>query len=329
VQRLFLLDGMRGIAALAVVAFHMTPAGSGPFTQAWLAVDFFFLLSGFVMARAYGAKFADMGVSQFMRIRLRRLYPAILAGLALSVVLHVVPGPPDDLLWVKVVLAATMLPYPMSHFFPLNGVQWSLMFELLANALHAAIPAEAARVIPPVLMAVGAGCLVVAYLTGTPLNGGITLDTVGIGIVRTLFSFFAGVTLFHLYERGAFARVARLPMWLVLVPFAVCLVLPTLNLEALRDLLTMVVIWPMLLVLALRVADPSGWVAEACRRLGWLSYPLYAVHMPIFDAMRPLVRAWGWPAIALCCCLIAAAAITVARFTEPQFSRAPRLAPAS
>jgi len=69
VQRLLLLDGMRGIAALAVIAFHMSSSRGALFAEAWLAVDFFFLLSGFVVARAYGSRFATLGFRQFMRIR--------------------------------------------------------------------------------------------------------------------------------------------------------------------------------------------------------------------------------------------------------------------
>lgn len=316
-QRLLLLDGMRGIAALAVVAFHMPRSGPSFFAEAWLAVDFFFLLSGFVMARAYGSRFDTMGFREFMRVRLRRLYPAILVGLALAAALHLMLAPRDELLWVKIVLAAAMLPFPLGYMFPLNGVQWSLMFELIANALHAALPAKAMDVAAPVFAGVGAACLLIAFLSGTTINAGNTLSTLWMGAARVLFSFFAGVTLFGLYQRGALQRWLQLSAFTVLALFVLVLALPTLNAEAPRDLITTLVMWPLVLALALRVPEPTGWLAASCRRLGWLSYPLYATHMPINEAMQPLMRSWGWPGTALCWVVVLAVAYAAARATEP------------
>ncbi len=324
-QRLLLLDGMRGIAALAVVAFHMPRTGPSFFAEAWLAVDFFFLLSGFVMARAYGSRFDTMGFREFMRARLRRLYPAILVGLALAVALHLTLAPPDEQLWVKIILAAAMLPFPLGYMFPLNGVQWSLMFELMANALHAALPAKAMDVAAPVFAAAGAACLIVAFLSGTTINAGNTLSTLWIGVARVLFSFFAGVTLFGLYQRGALQRWLSLSAFTVLALFVVVLALPTLNAEAPRDLVTTLLLWPLVLVLALRVPEPIGWFAASCRRLGWLSYPLYATHMPINEAMQPLMRSWGWPGTALCWVAVLAVAYVAARATEPTTRSSGRL----
>lgn len=327
--RLLLLDGMRGLAALAVVAFHMPLVSKPLFAQAWLAVDFFFLLSGFVMARAYGSRFAAIGLRQFMRLRLRRLYPAILAGLLISAALHLALWPPNNLLWLEVLLAAVFFPFPFSNIFPLNGVQWSLMFELLANAVHAKIPAEAARSVPLMLMVVGAACLLFATFTGVRINGGNTLDTLWIGFARVLFSFFAGVTIFGAYQRGALARVPSLPQWLVLALFAFVLALPTVAVEPPRDPLTIILVWPLLFVLALRAPEPTGRFATACRHLGWISYPVYATHLPIFDAMRPLIAAWGWPATALTCAVMLAVAILVGRLTEPVRQKSQSLAPAA
>jgi peptidoglycan/LPS O-acetylase OafA/YrhL len=75
--------------------------------------------------------------------------------------------------------------------------------------------------------------------------------------------------------------------------------------------------WPLVLALALRVPEPTGWFAASCRRLGWLSYPLYATHMPINEAMQPLMRSWGWPGTALCWVVVLAVAYAAARATEP------------
>jgi len=257
----------------------------------------------------------------------RRLYPAILVGLLLAVALHLAFAPPDDLLWVKLVLAGAMIPFPMGNIFPLNAVQWSLLFELIANAMHATIPPEAARVVPPVLMVVGGACLLAAFVSGTTIDGGNMLGTLWVGLGRALFSFFAGVTLCGLHQRGVLSRIPNLPTPLVIGVFLLALALPVMSIEALRQLLTIVVLWPLVLVLALCAPEPSGWFAVACQRLGWVSYPIYATHMPILEAMRPLVRAWGWPATMLSCCLIAAAAVAIARLAEPPPRPQPRMLP--
>jgi peptidoglycan/LPS O-acetylase OafA/YrhL len=97
-----ILDALRGVAAAAVVTVHAplffhsvaTPGSvpdasghapmTGPLFEAYLAVDFFFLLSGFVLAHAYGEKLNDgMTSCQFMRCRLIRLYPLYLLALVI------------------------------------------------------------------------------------------------------------------------------------------------------------------------------------------------------------------------------------------------------
>ena len=69
------LDGLRGIAALAVVTRH-APYFRNPFFESYLAVDFFFVLSGFVLAHAYGQRLrGNLSILDFVKIRIVRLYP--------------------------------------------------------------------------------------------------------------------------------------------------------------------------------------------------------------------------------------------------------------
>src|SRR5690242_20549587 len=85
------LDGLRGVAALAVVVFHFMEMVIGNYSQlfighGWLAVDFFFCLSGFVIGYAYDDRIGAMGLRKFARVRLIRLHPMVVFGSVLGLV---------------------------------------------------------------------------------------------------------------------------------------------------------------------------------------------------------------------------------------------------
>jgi peptidoglycan/LPS O-acetylase OafA/YrhL len=158
-----ILDGLRGIAAAAVVSvharlfFHSVAAyGSvpdaagllpttGPLSEAYLAVDFFFILSGFVLAHAYGEKLKDgMSLWRFMGIRLIRLYPLHLLALSLALWPYLTLRATSlhaGTIAVQMLTALFFLPSPATDgegsLFPMNGPVWSLLFELIANGLFA------------------------------------------------------------------------------------------------------------------------------------------------------------------------------------------------
>jgi peptidoglycan/LPS O-acetylase OafA/YrhL len=74
--RIALLDGLRGLCALLIVFFHFHMVGDGLHNHAYLAVDVYFLLSGFVVASAYEARLkSGAGVGWFFGVRMARLYP--------------------------------------------------------------------------------------------------------------------------------------------------------------------------------------------------------------------------------------------------------------
>jgi peptidoglycan/LPS O-acetylase OafA/YrhL len=85
-----ILDGLRGIAAIMVVMLHILEIFSGGdhtklmINHGYLAVDFFFLLSGFVIAHAYDDRWNKMTIGQFFKRRLIRLHPLIIAGMTLG-----------------------------------------------------------------------------------------------------------------------------------------------------------------------------------------------------------------------------------------------------
>ncbi len=84
-----ILDGLRGTAAILVVAFHLIEANypvlaDHPMHHGYLAVDFFFLLSGFVIGYAYDDRWPSMSVKTFFKIRLVRLHPLVVISIVIG-----------------------------------------------------------------------------------------------------------------------------------------------------------------------------------------------------------------------------------------------------
>jgi peptidoglycan/LPS O-acetylase OafA/YrhL len=144
------LDGIRGVAALSIVTFHEGPwLGQLSPRAGYLAVDLFFVLSGFVIAEAYEGRLSEgsMTTLGFLKTRAIRFYPLFVAGIilgcgepAMSLALHrgyIVPVEHDA--WWSLVPGLFMLPCPpfasSTALYPLDSVFWSLLFEMLVNVL--------------------------------------------------------------------------------------------------------------------------------------------------------------------------------------------------
>lgn len=286
------LDILRGIAALCVVGLH-TRAIYGDqgwiFGKGYLAVDLFFMLSGYVMARTYDPRFAaGLGPIRFFLARYRRLWPVMAVG---SVI-----GLPK--LWFELQNPAAfawtagfnllLLPVPQEGpGFPLNIPAWSILFELTANLLHGLflwrlrlrwLVVLAGATIPAIFW-VGA-----SY--GTFDVGAHTFDFLA-GLPRVLLSYLIGVVLWHLW-RDEPALPVPPPLAMVAMPamFAAAWIM---GLKDWRlDLVFIVVACPLLIAGGLRLRSGGGVTSAAALALGALSFPLYAVHMPLLQAMQLL-----------------------------------------
>jgi len=139
------LDGLRGIAALSVVVLHCYRYfGDFTWSSAALAVDLFFVLSGFVLAYAYEAKLPTAS-GAFLKARLIRLYPLYLVGTllgmieALATMKYGGPAAMDRAtFWTSLPFSLAMLPTPW-QMYPFDGVMWSIFFELFINAVWAVL----------------------------------------------------------------------------------------------------------------------------------------------------------------------------------------------
>lgn len=195
------LDALRGIAAIGVVIFHMqlafNPLGV---PGGYLAVDLFFMMSGVVLSHAYEPRFrAGMGVVDFMRARLIRLYPLYLLGTLLGIAVTVASlhgrnsqGWGQAALLQAAVRALLFVPNfsttPVNQLFPLNIPCWSLFLELVVNLLFvAAWPLLTFRRLIAVCI-VSAGIVLVAVVHTGSIDQGSVAASLPVGIARTLFS---------------------------------------------------------------------------------------------------------------------------------------------
>ncbi|HET9652974.1 MAG TPA: acyltransferase [Usitatibacter sp.] len=294
-----LLDGLRGILALAVVVHHFT-ATSGRrevFASSALAVDFFFCLSGFVIAHAYEAQLrAGMPIAAFMARRVRRLYPLYMVGLVLGAMavwrMHAfsLAHVPSDVAAVAWLLNAMYLPFPNSvelpvhgaivvaALFPFNNPAWSLFFEMAANLVYACI----VRISNPMLLAVvalSAAGMVIAQDAYGEAPGWSTRNFPG-GICRTAYAFFSGVLLHRWLAPGA--RWGRQAAIALAIAVTAMLAVPRGHGYYIEYWLACaVLVVPVVVGLAAKCDVGSGRLAAWCDYSGRLSYPLYCLHYPL------------------------------------------------
>jgi peptidoglycan/LPS O-acetylase OafA/YrhL len=308
-HRYLVLDGLRGVAALAVMVMHKGRwfyAPGGFVGHAWMAVDFFFLLSGFVIASAYEARLqGGLPVLDFLRARFIRLYPLIALGMLLGLIypLGRIVGDDDaapSLAALAACLGRGLLLLPSltsdpvgSGLFPLNGPTWSLFFELVANLAYVLM---ARRLSTPLLatIVIVCGLLVATLPFRAGLDAGAQASGFWWGLARTGFGFFAGVLLFRL--RGLWqSRVPRAPVWLLAGPliaiFATPLGKPW---TPAFELVVVLLAFPLLLMVAAQT-PASGRLGAACTLSGELSYPIYALHYPLLVAIGAAVTGFLAP----------------------------------
>ena len=308
-----LLDGLRGVAAILVVFYHIFEglafAGGGSITtlnHGHIAVDFFFILSGFVISYAYDDRWGRMSAWQFFKRRLVRLHPMLVMGALIGVVTFAIAGfekwedkGVTPVGWVMVAMLLTMfmvpavpgVPYEVrgnGEMFPLNGPGWSLFFEYIGNILYALFIRRLSTKVLAVL-AVVLGVVHCWFFVGDvsgygSVGVGWTVDDVNFwgGMVRMMFPFTMGMLL----ARTFIPRKVKGAFWICTLVLVVLFAMPhinsegNINLNALYEVLCIAVIFPMLVRFA-ACGSCGVATARACSVLGEISYPLYIVHYPI------------------------------------------------
>ena len=299
------LDALRGVAALAVLLLHTRNYLLWPdlARSAYLAVDFFFVLSGFVVAHAYDAKLGrSLPVTRFLKLRLIRLHPLHLAGILVGAAAVIPAALAGDgrLSGGEVALALAFgslflpwpFPYQPPHLFPLNPPAWSLFFEVLASFAYGLTHRWLSqRVLIATVACAGAALCVKAAVTGT-IDGGVRWYSFEAGLARVFFSFPLGVLLYR--WRGSIpASLGTGGPWpLLAVLFLLCLPTVPAPWRAVYDLAFVAALAP-LLVAAGTQAAPSAAARPFFLALGAISFPLYVLHEPLRPGLLAVANGLG------------------------------------
>lgn len=300
-----ILDGLRGVAAIIVVLFHLAePLASSRLdnvvNHGYLAVDFFFLLSGFVIGYAYDDRWDKLTIGGFLRRRFERLQPLVVLGMTLGAIgfyytdstiwplIHTIP------LWkliVVMLIGYTLIPIPLSmdirgwqEMHPLNSVGWSLFFEYVVNILYAlGLRKLSNRALA--IFVVLAGAVLLHFAVTSPngdVTGGWTLnfEHMRVGITRTIFPFFAGLLLSRISRPVYIKNVFLLCSLMV----AAVLLMPRIGgaenlwMNGLYEAFCIIIVFPLIVYLGASNLTGNQTEQKICKFLGDLSYPLYMTH---------------------------------------------------
>ncbi len=326
------MNGMRGVAAIAVVIRHASLYFGFGLSSSYLAVDLFFCLSGFVIAHAYEARFErGMGVGNFMRARFIRFYPLFGLGIAITLVgvavgwvsrVHM-SWTPLSLAWCAAFNLAFLPAYlrPGMPVFPLDIPGWSLFFELLVNLLYVLSWRLLSNRVLIALLGVGTVALAVCATVFGDLGGGVDWPNFVVGFVRVLFGFPAGVLIYRLTRNW---RPIRLNALLVIAAMLVLLAIDPKGARAAYDLAAVVVGFPAIVILA-SLTRPTRLVGPFTF-LGTTSYGIYAIHHPIINLLNgTVIKLMGrtpghfapWLGLAFMAVLLGAAWLLDKYYDEP------------
>ncbi|OPC30539.1 acyltransferase [Elizabethkingia meningoseptica] len=301
-----ILDGLRGVAALTVVCFHLFEAFATShidqkINHGYLAVDFFFILSGFVIGYAYDDRWKTMTAKEFLKRRFIRLHPMVVIGAIIGAVMFYFQGcsvwdvskVSIGMLLVSTLLNIFMIPSTpgieirgVGEMYPLNGPSWSLFFEYIGNILYAFFIRKLSTKALAVLVLI-TGCGLAAFAIGGPYGDicvgfSMTGDNMLGGSLRLLFSFSAGLLLSRIFRpvhvKGIF--------WIGALAIIILSAIPRLGgekhlwMNGLYDTICFAVIFPLLVYLGASAKATSKTTTQVCKFLGDISYPLYMVHYP-------------------------------------------------
>lgn len=307
-----ILDGLRGVAALLVVLFHVFEIHSHGdhskqiINHGYLAVDFFFLLSGFVLGYAYDDRWGKMTLKDFFKRRIIRLQPMIIIGSIIGALLFYFQDSPalgwgginEVPVWkmlLVMLIGFTLIPVGKgldirgwNEMHPLNGPAWSLFFEYIANIVYALVLRRVSKIVLAILVVVAAGFTIHYALTNPngDIIGGWSIDDstqLKIGFIRLAFPFLAGLLLARIgklrYTKNAFLSAALLLVVLLSVPRLGDA--DSLWLNGLYECFCLIIMFPFIIWLGAGGKVQGYKASKVCKFLGDISYPIYITHFPI------------------------------------------------
>ena len=323
-----ILDGLRGVASVLVILFHLfetysAGAAEQIINHGYLAVDFFFVLSGFVIGYAYDDRWDRMSVGGFFKRRLIRLHPMVIMGTVIGASLYffgqcdgfpLIGHVPGWKVLLAFVMGCLMIPCGMKmdirgwgEMNSFNGPNWSLTWEYLANILYALIFRRLPNVLLGILTAAAAFCTldlcldwnVFGLLTDgrdalryTVIGGwSLTPEQIYIGLTRLMYPFLCGLLLSRI---GKFIKVKGGFWWcslILVVLFAVPCIGGAGNiLNGVYNAVCILICFPLIVMMGAGSEIKGQRSTKICTFLGELSYPLYITHYPFaYMQMR-----WAW-----------------------------------
>jgi len=322
-----ILDGLRGVAAVMVVAFHLFEAHAKSYldqniNHGYLAVDFFFLLSGFVIGYAYDDRWKKMSIGDFFKRRLIRLQPMIVMGTIIGALCFyfqdsgmwpAIHGVPIWKMLIIMLIGFTLIPVPISmdirgweEMHPLDGPAWSLFFEYIANILYALFIRKFSNKVLAILVFL-AGCALIHLAITSPdgdVVGGWSLNQkqLNIGFTRLVYPFFAGLLLFRISK---LTQVKNAFLWCSLLVITV-LAIPRIGgsahlwMNGLYESLVIIFIFPLIVFLGASGEVTGKYEIRICKFFGDISYPIYITHYAliyiytgwVFDKKIPMREAY-------------------------------------
>lgn len=314
-QHYALLDGLRGVAAMLVVLYHVFEgfafAGQTDIVfinHGYLSVDFFFILSGFVISYAYDSRWAtSLSMKGFVRRRLIRLHPMVVLGAVVGAVTFCIQGSEQwdgthvatSMLMLALLCAMFFVPaipgccYEVrgnGELFPLNGPSWSLFFEYIGNIIYAIVLrrlSNAVLAVVVVVIGLAWAAFAVFDFSGYGMIGvGWTFDLPNMlgGTLRMLFPFTLGMLVQRNFKpwkvRGAFWIAAALLAPVMFVPIIPQTIAGSIHLNGLFELACVAVLFPIVVRIGASGVTTDHTSSLVCKFLGDISFPLYIVHYP-------------------------------------------------
>lgn len=305
-----ILDGLRGVAAIMVIIFHLFETHSlgnhliQIINHGYLAVDFFFMLSGFVIGYAYDDRWDKMTLGTFFKRRIIRLHPMVIMGSIVGASLFYfqqsscfpqIEHTSVGALLLIMLLGCTLLPLPLkwdvrgwTEMHPLNGPAWSLYYEYIANILYALFIRRFNKIALTVLVVIAA-CFTVYRSLTAPMGdmvGGWALnwEQQYVGFVRLMYPFFGGLLLSRL---GWLIRIKKRAFWYCTLIIIVILSIPRLGgeehywMNGLYESFCIIFIFPIIVSMGAGGKVTGKYSSRICKFLGDISYPIYITHYPL------------------------------------------------
>jgi peptidoglycan/LPS O-acetylase OafA/YrhL len=316
-----ILDGLRGVAAIAILIYHILETHT-IFTNknlivghGYLAVDFFFVLSGFVIGYAYDDRWTKMNFATFIKRRLVRLHPMVVFGMILGTILFyfgastafpLIAETPVWKMLLYLLLGILLIPVPPSgdirggeEMYTLDAPAWSLFFEYVANVLYALLIRRFPKIALSILVSLSAAATIyLSVFVRGDVSGGwsFNLTHLHIGFTRLFYPFFAGLLL---YRMGQLTHVRGAFLWCSLLLIAV-LSIPHIGAKehsmwnGVYEAAIIIFVFPLIVYLGASSEVKGKYASKICKFLGDISYPVYLVNYPLIYVYTGWIKDTGY-----------------------------------